>query len=200
MERDVGGKLNQVTNIVCIGTSTGGPRALQTVLMNFPASIKAPIVIVQHMPPMFTKSLANRLDTICNIQVKEAEQGDVLQNGVAYIAPGGKHMRVLPTKKGLTIEINEDALVNGHRPSVDVLFESIATIQPYKKIAVIMTGMGSDGAKGLQILKDTGCTTIAEAEQSCIVYGMPRAAVMTGKVDDVVPVSDISKTIMKYIT
>ena len=193
---------NQATKkIVLIGTSTGGPRALQEVITKIPGSIKAPILIVQHMPAGFTKSLAERLNQLSNIKVKEAEQGDVLQNGVAYIAPGGSHLKL--EKRGASFEIvldQNEPPRSGHRPSVDVMFESVSKISDFDKVAVIMTGMGSDGSKGLIELKQNGnVMAIAESEKTCIVYGMPKAAVETQLVNEVVDVDNITEAIMKYL-
>ena len=187
--------------IVLIGTSTGGPRALQEVITKIPVSIAAPILIVQHMPPGFTKSLATRLDQLSKIHVKEAEHGDILQNGVAYIAPGGYHLKL--RKVGSTFAVvldQEEPPRSGHRPSVDVRFESVSKYNDFDKIAVIMTGMGYDGSKGLIKLKETGTTiSIAESPQTCIVYGMPKAAVETQLVDEVADADDIAQTIMKFM-
>jgi two-component system, chemotaxis family, protein-glutamate methylesterase/glutaminase len=170
--------------LVCIGTSTGGPRALQHVLTKLPSQFPAPILIVQHMPAGFTKSLAKRLDTISNIEVKEAENGEILRNGVAYIAPGGHHLKIKEIGTSVAIQIDDSGLRNGHRPSVDVMFESVTQLSNYKKIAVIMTGMGSDGAKGLVQLKQSGETiAITESEQTSVVYGMPKVAIETNLVD-----------------
>ncbi|MEK3886956.1 CheB methylesterase domain-containing protein [Bacillus sp. FSL K6-3431] len=186
--------------IICIGTSTGGPRALQTVLSQLPKSINAPIVIVQHMPPSFTYSLAKRLNSICNIEVKEAEDGERLKKGTAYIAPGGHHMTIHPIREDLIVKITGDPPVNGHRPSVDVMFNSLSFVEKYAKIAVIMTGMGADGSSGLLRLKKSGMTiAIAESEQTCIVYGMPKAAIGTGGVDEVLKIEDIASNILKYM-
>lgn len=186
--------------IVCIGTSTGGPRALQCVLTKLPSEIQAPILIVQHMPAGFTKSLANRLNTLCHVTVKEAEDGDLLKNGYAYIAPGGYHLTVKKVGSSLAIHLDESSPRNGHRPSVDVMFESISQIQDYAKIAVIMTGMGSDGAKGLSKMKKTGIVkAIAESEESAIVFGMPKAAIQTNLVDEVHNVENIAEAILKYV-
>ncbi|GIN57810.1 chemotaxis protein CheB [Lederbergia ruris] len=191
---------DQYHTIVCIGTSTGGPRALQTVLSGLPRHLQAPIVIVQHMPPKFTKSLANRLNSLCEIRVKEAEEGEILQKGTAYIAPGGKHMSLLSQGREVKVRIVETEPVNGHRPSVDVLFQSVSQLKEYKKIAVIMTGMGSDGKKGIINLKKNDQTIVmAESKDSCIVYGMPRAAIETGLVDSVTKLDDIANNIMKQI-
>jgi len=187
--------------IVLIGTSTGGPRALQEVITKIPSSIKAPILIVQHMPAGFTKSLADRLNNLSHIKVKEAEKGDILQDGVAYIAPGGSHLKL--EKHGASYELvldQQEPPRSGHRPSVDVLFESVSKISDFDKIAVIMTGMGSDGSKGLIELKQSGnVMVIAESEKTCIVYGMPKAAVETQLVNEVVEVDKIAETIMKYL-
>ncbi|XJZ28517.1 chemotaxis response regulator protein-glutamate methylesterase [Bacillota bacterium Lsc_1132] len=186
--------------IICIGTSTGGPRALQAVLTKLPASINAPIVIVQHMPPGFTKSLANRLDSVAEIKVKEAENGEVLQMGTAYIAPGGYHLLVKKKAAGLAVQLEKTELRNGHRPSVDVMFESLSLLDDYAKVAVIMTGMGSDGTKGLiQLAKNGNVKAIAESEESSIVFGMPKAAISTKLIDEIQHVENIAKTILKYV-
>ncbi|MBS4177102.1 chemotaxis protein CheB [Lederbergia citrea] len=190
----------QQEKIICIGTSTGGPRALQVVLSKLPSGLQAPIVIVQHMPPNFTKSLANRLNSICDINVKEAEDGEILKKGTAYLAPGGKHMEVLQTGREAVVKIIDTLPVNGHRPSVDVLFESISHFKKYEKIAVIMTGMGNDGAAGLIKLKESGnAKAIAESESSCIVYGMPKAAINTDMVDEIEDLENIAATILTYM-
>jgi two-component system, chemotaxis family, protein-glutamate methylesterase/glutaminase len=186
--------------IVCIGTSTGGPRALQQVLTSLPKDIGVPILIVQHMPAGFTKSLANRLNSLSQIHVKEAEDGELLQKGTAYIAPGGWHLQVKGIATSLAVSLGNAAPRNGHRPSVDVMFESISSIKNYTKIAVIMTGMGSDGSKGLLEMKKNGAVkAIAESQETSIVFGMPKAAIATNMVDDVSNVENIAQSIMKYI-
>ena len=161
----------------------------------------APILIVQHMPAGFTKSLATRLDQLSQIHVKEAEQGDILQKGTAYIAPGGYHLKL--RKVGSTFAIALDQVEpprSGHRPSVDVMFEDVSQYSEFDKVAVIMTGMGYDGSKGLVALKKTGnVIAIAESADTCIVYGMPKAAVETQLVDEVADVDDIAQSIMKYM-
>ncbi|WP_409305443.1 chemotaxis response regulator protein-glutamate methylesterase [Peribacillus sp. SCS-155] len=185
--------------IVLIGTSTGGPRALQTVLSSIPADIPAPILVVQHMPPGFTKSLASRLDSLCKIRVKEAENGEIIQKGTAYIAPGGYHLKIKKAGLSLAISLEQSEPRNGHRPSVDVMLESAVQLPDYSKVAVIMTGMGSDGAKGLTELKKSGYTrAIAESANTSIVFGMPKAAIATSLVDSVADVDQIASTIMKY--
>ncbi|WP_273125569.1 protein-glutamate methylesterase/protein-glutamine glutaminase [Metabacillus sp. HB246100] len=192
-------KMN-VRKLVCIGTSTGGPRALQQVLPKIPADMNAPIFVVQHMPPGFTQSLAKRLDSISSIHVKEAENGEVVKAGTAYIAPGGSHMKIIKTGTSLTIKVDQTDIRNGHRPSVDVMYESLCELKEYKKIAVIMTGMGTDGSHGLRQLKQTGSVkAIAESEQSSVVYGMPKAAVGTNVVDRVEHVDQIATAIMDFI-
>ncbi|WP_080846430.1 protein-glutamate methylesterase/protein-glutamine glutaminase [Cytobacillus gottheilii] len=188
------------SKIVCIGTSTGGPRALQAVLTRLPALINAPIVIVQHMPAGFTHSLANRLNQLSQINVKEAEDGETLQNGTAYIAPGGYHLRIVKKGSSLQAKLDQTAARSGHRPSVDVMFESLSTIEGFAKVAVIMTGMGSDGSKGLMALKEKGnVKAIAESEESSIVFGMPKSAIATSLVDEVTKVDHIAEAIIKYV-
>jgi two-component system, chemotaxis family, protein-glutamate methylesterase/glutaminase len=191
---------SNLSKLVLIGTSTGGPRALQEVISNLPADIDAPIVVVQHMPPGFTKSLANRLDSLSKVNVKEAEQDESLKKGTVYIAPGGYHLRLREKLGQAYLAIDKEPPVGGHRPAVNVLFESAAKLQNYHKVAVIMTGMGSDGTQGIVELKNSGQTTvIAEAEESCIVYGMPKAAVLTKKVDEVVQLSSIARVIQSNL-
>lgn len=187
--------------IILIGTSTGGPRALQEVITKIPANVDAPILIVQHMPAGFTKSLATRLDQISQIHVKEAEQGDILHKGTAYIAPGGYHLKLRKVGSTFAIVLDQNEPPrSGHRPSVDVMFEDVSQHSDFDKVAVIMTGMGYDGSKGLVALKKTGnVIAIAESAHTCIVYGMPKAAVETQLVDEVADVDDIAQSIMKYM-
>jgi two-component system, chemotaxis family, protein-glutamate methylesterase/glutaminase len=191
----------QKNGLIIIGTSTGGPRALQHVLTDMPSNLDAPIAIVQHMPPGFTKSLADRLNSIAGITVKEAEHGEQLEKGTAYIAPGGFHMRITETDSILTVQLTkEEPPRNGHRPSVDVLFESASMIDGCKKIAVVMTGMGSDGTEGVMKLKETGnVIAIAESQETCIVYGMPKSVIAAKLADEVVNVEGIGQSIMKYM-
>ncbi|WP_071459462.1 protein-glutamate methylesterase/protein-glutamine glutaminase [Bacillus massilinigeriensis] len=186
--------------IVCIGTSTGGPRALQQVLTRLPKGMPAPVLIVQHMPAGFTKSLADRLHTLCKIAVKEAEDGEVLMDGIAYIAPGGFHLEVNQNSGKLQVHLSKEAPRSGHRPSVDVLFESAARIEGYTKIAVIMTGMGADGMLGLSSMKQRGdVKAIAESSESCVVFGMPKAAIAAKLIDEIKDAEDIASAIMQYI-
>lgn len=187
--------------IVCIGASTGGPGALEKVLTTIPKDFPAPLFIVQHMPPKFTKALAGRLNSLSKITVKEAEHGDVAEAGTAYIAPGGLHIGVVQTGEKVWIRLNGSEPKGLHCPSVNELFESAAGLKDFRKIAVIMTGMGSDGSEGLRSLKKSGSTyAIAESETSSVVYGMPRAAVATGEVDEVLPVEAIAECLVKRLT
>ncbi|MCR8642172.1 chemotaxis response regulator protein-glutamate methylesterase [Paenibacillus sp. N1-5-1-14] len=188
-------------HVVAIGTSTGGPRALHEVLTHIPAFYPAPILIVQHMPPNFTKSLAQRLDNVCPIRVVEATHGEIVEAGTAYIAPGGWHMRLRKhAAHTYRIELSKEDPRTGHRPSVDVLFESLVTVKELKRHAVLMTGMGSDGAKGmLALLKSGAQTTIAEAEDTCVVYGMPRTAVMLHAASCVLPQYQIAQKLIEIV-
>ena len=195
----ISGMMQFEKKLIVIGTSTGGPRALQTVLTQLPKNIEAPILVVQHMPPGFTKSLANRLNTLAEITVKEAEDGEILKKGTAYIAQGGYHLKVKKVGTSLAIHTDQSPLRNGHRPSVDVLFESVSRIKDVEKIAVVMTGMGMDGANGLVTLSKSGkLSAIAESEKTSIVFGMPKAAIATHVINKVVDVEDIAKTIVNY--
>ncbi|MFD2613023.1 protein-glutamate methylesterase/protein-glutamine glutaminase [Paenibacillus gansuensis] len=192
----------KITKLVAIGTSTGGPRALNQVLSELPADFPAPIVIVQHMPPKFTHSLAERLDKNSQIAVTEASEGEELQTGKAYIAPGGWHLLIVKQTAGsYRVKLTKDEPRNGHRPSVDALFDSLLPIaEDLEMHAVVMTGMGSDGAKGMKALKEAGIrTAIAESEETCIVYGMPRAAVETQCVDYILPVTEIPRKLTELL-
>ncbi|GAE36049.1 chemotaxis response regulator protein-glutamate methylesterase CheB [Halalkalibacter akibai JCM 9157] len=192
-------KMNQ-KKIVAIGISTGGPRALKEVIPKLQASIQAPIVIVQHMPAGFTLSLAERLNSLSDITVKEARDGDFLQNGTAYVAPGGFHLSIKKKGDAFVAHLHTEEPRRGHRPSVDVLYESLAEIPTVDTVAVIMTGMGADGTEGLIKLKKTSnCYAIAEAEKSCVVFGMPKAAIRTNLVDEIVPVEEISRCIERLL-
>ena len=191
---------NNLSKLVLIGTSTGGPRALQEVITKLPADLHVPVVVVQHMPAGFTKSLANRLDSLSRVRVKEAEHKEPLENGTVYIAPGGYHLRLNEKMGRPIITLDKERPIGGHRPAVNVLFSSAAKLKNYQKIAVIMTGMGSDGTLGIIELKEAAETiVITEAEESCIVYGMPKAAVLTKKVDEVVHLESIAGTIQNYL-
>lgn len=178
-------------NILAIGASTGGVEALQTLLQSFPENCP-PTVITQHMPPVFTRNFAMRLDKTCAPTVREAEDGAPLQAGTIYVAPGGDfHLRVEQTS-GLRCKLQQSALVNGHRPSVDVLFESVTAAVGGRAVGVLLTGMGRDGAQGLLRMRQAGARTLAQDEASSVVYGMPRAAADLGAVEQQLPLSRIA--------
>ncbi|MDT2172636.1 chemotaxis response regulator protein-glutamate methylesterase [Paenibacillus larvae] len=191
-----------VDHLVAIGTSTGGPKALQTVLQGIPAEFPAPIFIVQHMPPKFTQSLAKRLNDLCEIRVTEALDSEIAYSGHAYIAPGGMHMTVGKAENGsYRIVLNKEEPKSGHRPSVDVLFHSLLPLQAAKRHAVLMTGMGSDGARELTALRRAGAMmTIAESEETCVVYGMPRTAVEMGGAMFVLPLHEIASKLVQAVS
>lgn len=185
--------------IIGIGASTGGTEAIIEVVKDFPQDMP-PILIVQHMPKVFTKMYAERLDKICKMNVKEAVDCDSLQNGIIFIAPGSKQMIVTPTSYNkYVIRCVDGERVSGHIPSVDVLFESIAKIKNVDKIGVIMTGMGSDGAKGLLDIKNSGGYTIGQDKNSSVVYGMSMVANQYGAVQKELTLLNISKNIMKHL-
>jgi len=176
------GKLRPVapTHIVAIGVSTGGPHALQYLFSQLPAEFSGSILVVQHMPDGFTELFAKRLDECCPIRVKEAQSGDLLVAGRALICPGNRHMKVKKMPLGNVAVLAEDAPVNGHRPSVDVLFHSVAEEFGPQAMAVLMTGMGEDGATGLGEIRAAGGFTVAQSQETCVVYGMPKAAIERG--------------------
>jgi len=185
-------------NIIAIGASTGGTEALEEVLKNSPKEIPG-IVIVQHMPPVFTKMYAERLNNSCIIEVKEAESGDKVLPGRALIAPGGKHMKVVRDGKNYSVQCFEEEKVNGHCPSVDVLFYSVAQTAEDKAMGVILTGMGHDGASGLLNMRKKGAKTFGQDEESCIVYGMPKVAYEIGAVEKQVSLKDIPSEILNIL-
>ncbi|AZK47775.1 protein-glutamate methylesterase/protein-glutamine glutaminase [Paenibacillus lentus] len=188
------------TDIVAIGTSTGGPKALKAVLENIPRNFPAPIVIVQHMPPNFTKSLAQRLNSLSPLHVIEAEEGSRLLPGTAYIAPGGFHMSVIKDVEGYKVSLSSQAPRNGHRPSVEVLYESLLPLKSLRRHIVLLTGMGSDGAKAMKQLYEAGVTsTIAESEETCVVYGMPRSAIELNCVNHVLPLQEIGPKLVQVV-
>lgn len=187
--------------IVGIGTSTGGPRALSEVIPSIPGSVPASFLVVQHMPPGFTRSLAERLDRLSQLKVKEAEDGEQVQPGYVYIAPGNYHLEVWQDSANShpKLKVSQRELVSGHRPSVDVLFNSMADISNFSLLAAILTGMGADGSTGIKKVKQRGAVTIAESEQTCIVYGMPRVAIEQGSIDLVLPIEEISSMITRKV-
>jgi two-component system, chemotaxis family, protein-glutamate methylesterase/glutaminase len=168
------------TKIVAIGVSTGGPQALEYLLSQLPGDFPGVIVIVQHMPDGFTDMFARRLDELSPLRVKEAQSGDMLQPGRVLICPGSRHMKVKRLPMGDVVVLSDEPRVNGHRPSVDVLLRSVAEEFHNQAIGVLMTGMGDDGAEGLGAIKKEGGMTVAQSEESCVVYGMPKAAIERG--------------------
>ena len=185
--------------VIAMGTSTGGTEALRVVLETLTPEIPG-LVIVQHMPEHFTKGFAQRLNQICEIEVKEAANGDRVISGRALIAPGNRHMTLVSDGGHYSVEIGDGPLVSRHRPSVDVLFGSVAKSAGQNAVGVIMTGMGDDGAEGLCEMKKRGASTIAQDEESCVVFGMPREAIVRGGVDEIVPLTKISQTILKQLS
>jgi two-component system chemotaxis response regulator CheB len=189
-------------HLIAIGASTGGPRALLSLLSQLPSGFPAPILIVQHMPPKFTQSLAQRLHEACQIRVVEAEDGLLVTSGTAYIAPGGWHMTLTRAETGkFLIRLSKADTRNGHRPSVDVLFESLVPFDSLQRHAVLLTGMGSDGAGGMQALQAAGAvSTIAESEESCVIFGMPRSAIELGSATHVLPLPAIGDQLIRAVT
>lgn len=196
--RGLGG--NRIDKIVAIGTSTGGPRALQSVIPKIPGNVNASFLVVQHMPPGFTKSLAERMNTLSELSVKEAEHGDILKPGWVYIAPGDFHLKLKKNGLDFMIHLSQDELVSGHRPSVDAMMYSIADLKVSNVVGVIMTGMGADGAKGLvRVKQDNKGFVIAQDEESCVVFGMPKSTIQLGVVDRVVTLTDIANEIVRAV-
>lgn len=189
------------SEIITIGISTGGPNALTQVLPKLPGNIGVPILLVQHMPPVFTKSLAASLDKKCELTVKEAADREPLKANTVYIAPGGKQMKIVASADGLNrqIKITNDPPENSCKPSVDYLFRSIADYYVGRTTAVIMTGMGSDGSAGLQVIKNKGGYIIAQDEKTCVVFGMPKAPIENGLTDAIVPLDHIAGEILKSL-
>jgi two-component system chemotaxis response regulator CheB len=182
------------TDLIAIGASTGGVVAIQSILSALPPSCPG-IVIAQHMPPAFTKSFAARLNQNCALTVIEARDGDQIKPGHAYVAPGGYHLEVYRKKQGLTCRLQDGPLVSGHRPSVDVLFQSVAAQVGASALGVILTGMGRDGADGLLVMRKAGAATFGQAPDSCVVYGMPRAANEIGAVTVELSLDEIAREI-----
>ncbi|WP_397380387.1 chemotaxis response regulator protein-glutamate methylesterase [Pseudomonas sp.] len=180
--------------LVAIGTSTGGPVALQRVLTQLPANFPAPIVLIQHMPAAFTKAFAERLDKLCRINVKEAEDGDILRPGLALLAPGGKQMMV--DARGMVKILPGDERLN-YKPCVDITFGSVAKSYGDKVLAVVLTGMGADGREGARLLKQGGSQVWAQDEASCVIYGMPMAIVKANLADAIYPLDDIGRHIVE---
>ncbi|MFM2066779.1 MAG: chemotaxis response regulator CheB, partial [Pseudomonadota bacterium] len=186
-----------VNKPVVIGSSTGGTQALELVLTSLPADAPG-IAITQHMPEKFTALYASRLDTVCAMNVREARDGDRLERGVALIAPGGRHMQLRKAAGQYYVSIIDGPPVNRHKPSVDVLFRSAADCAGAASLGIIMTGMGDDGARGMKVMHDGGARTIAQNEESCVVFGMPKEAIKLQAVDDVLPLEAIARAILQF--
>lgn len=187
-------KSSESVGLVLIGCSTGGPRALQTLVPMLPKDLGVPVVIVQHMPPQFTQSLAQRLNQVSQLEVREARPGDSLSAGVALVAPGGVHLKFEAGKARLT----DEPPIHGVRPAIDITLSSLVASYGSKTLAVLLTGMGKDGAAGLKAIRSAGGHTIAEHESTCIVYGMPRAAVELGAAEHILPLDQIASAIEGY--
>jgi two-component system chemotaxis response regulator CheB len=195
LSRATGAMLQTTEKVVVIGASTGGTEALRALLEVLPADAPG-IVIVQHMPEVFTRAFANRLDSLCQISVKEAETNDTVLRGRALIAPGNHHVLLKRSGARYYVDIKDGPLVCRHRPSVDVLFRSAARYAGQNAVAVIMTGMGDDGARGMLEMKDAGAATIAQDEATSVVFGMPNEAIKLGAVDEILPLQSIAHSML----
>ncbi|KMQ77416.1 chemotaxis protein, partial [Edwardsiella ictaluri] len=193
------GPLLSSEKLIAIGASTGGTEAIRHVLQPLPATSPA-LLITQHMPPGFTRSFAERLNKLCQITVKEAEDGERILPGHAYIAPGAHHLELARSGANYIVRLHQGPPVNRHRPSVEVLFDSVARCAGRNAVGVILTGMGNDGAAGMLRLHQAGAYTIAQNEASCVVFGMPREAIQMGGVDEVVDLSQISQRMLAQVS
>jgi len=185
--------------VICIGASTGGTEAIREVLVPLPADAPA-IVITQHMPPGFTTSFAARLNTLCRISVAEARHGERILPGHAYIAPGGRHLRIERNGSNYVAIIEDTEPVNRHRPSVEVLFRSAARVIGPNALGVMLSGMGADGAQAMREMKDAGSYNLVQDEASCVVFGMPRMAIQAGAAHEVLPLNQIAPTLLARLT
>lgn len=183
--------------VIAIGTSTGGTQALEAILVRLPRSVCG-IVVVQHMPEKFTAMFAERLNSLCQVQVKEAVDGDRVMTGHVLIAPGGRHMSLRRSGARYLVQVTDGPVVNRHKPSVDVLFRSVAEAAGANALGVILTGMGDDGARGLLAMHAAGAQTIAEDASTCVVFGMPQEAIKRGAVDRVLPLPAVAAALMEY--
>lgn len=191
--------LSTTQKFVAIGTSTGGTQALERIFMALP-SVCPGIVVVQHMPEKFTAMFAQRLNTLCRIEVREAKTGDRVLPGLALIAPGGRHMTILKSGAHYTVKIMDGPPVNRHKPSVDVLFRSVAGCAGKNAAGFILTGMGDDGARGLKVMRDAGSYTVAQDESSCVVFGMPKEAIALGAAESVIPLAEMANEIIMSVS
>lgn len=190
---------NQRIDIVAIGVSTGGPNALAEIIPALPGDFSVPIVIVQHMPPLFTKLLGERLDAKSALQVKEAEEGDAVESGRVLIAPGDYHMELASSPNGATVQLHQGPPENSCRPAVDVLFRSVASRYKANVLAVILTGMGRDGLLGCELMAEEGATIFAQDEESCVVWGMPGFVVQAGLAHRVLPLGQMAGEITRRV-
>jgi two-component system chemotaxis response regulator CheB len=184
--------------VILIGSSTGGVEALRFLLPQLPAGLP-PIAVVQHIPPNFSRSMAEHLNKLCPFEVREASEGDELRRGLCLVAPGDFHLALLPYGRGYRARLTQSPPVHHCRPAVDVLFRSAAEHAGVQAVAALLTGMGSDGARGMQALRAAGARTLAEHEDSCVVYGMPQAAIKLGVVDQIVPLEEMPQAILQAL-
>jgi two-component system chemotaxis response regulator CheB len=197
LSRATGAMVETTEKVVAIGASTGGTEALKVLLEALPPDAPG-VVIVQHMPELFTRAFAQRLDSLCEISVKEAEPNDTVLRGRALIAPGNHHMLLKRSGARYYVDIKDGPLVSRHRPSVDVLFRSAARYAGPNAVGVIMTGMGDDGANGMREMKEAGAMTIAQDEESCVVFGMPNEAIKRNAVDRILPLASIARAVLTH--
>jgi two-component system, chemotaxis family, protein-glutamate methylesterase/glutaminase len=186
-----------VNKPVVLGASTGGTQAIEAVLLSLPGDCPG-IAIVQHMPERFTAMYAQRLDSVCAVHVREARDGDRMQRGVVLIAPGGKHMQLRKSGGQYFVDIKDGPPVNRHKPSVDVLFQSASECAGKDALAIILTGMGNDGARGMKLMHDNGARTVAQNEETSVVFGMPMEAIKLNAADDVLPLNQVAGAILKF--
>jgi len=194
----VAGRYSSTEKLIVIGASTGGTEAIKDVLTRLPADAPG-VLVTQHMPEHFTKSFADRLNTLCKISVKEAEHNERVLPGHAYIAPGNSHLLLKRSGANYVVKLDQGPLVNRHRPSVDVLFRSTANVAGNNATGIILTGMGKDGVQGLLEMKNAGSYTIAQNEETCVIFGMPKEAIAAGAVCEVLPLQNIARRTMETI-
>lgn len=193
--KESGGALLPSQQLVAIGASTGGTEAIREILENLPAAVPG-IVITQHMPPGFTASFAARLDALCRVRVKEAQDGEAILCGHAYIAPGGMHLSIARSATGFVARVAEGEPVNRHMPSVDVLFRSVARYAGARAVGIMLSGMGADGATAMREMRDRGAWNLVQDEASCVVFGMPKEAILAGAADEVLPLQEIAPRLL----
>lgn len=193
--KENGGAVLTSQQLIAIGASTGGTEAIREILENLPAAVPG-IVITQHMPPGFTASFAARLDALCRVRVKEAQDGEAILCGHAYIAPGGAHLSIARSATGFVARVAEGELVNRHMPSVDVLFRSVARFAGARAVGIMLSGMGADGAVAMREMRDRGAWNLVQDEASCVVFGMPKEAILAGAADEVLPLQEIAPRLL----